>query len=96
MTKTILAAVAALTLLCVGHIFALEQGDDNPTGVSGVFNGNVGGGSYDPYTGNAKRTVDDLVVPGCVGSYPLKVVKNLQQSYHLFQHQGRTMALLLH
>ena len=50
-----------------------EQGGDNPTGVSGIYNGNVTtGGSYDPYTGNAMRSVDDIVVPGSVGAYPLK------------------------
>ena len=27
---------------------------------------------YDSYTGNAKRVVDDIVVPGSVGAYPLK------------------------
>ena len=48
-------------------------GEDNPTGVTGQFNGNVTtGGSYDPYTGNATRMVDDIIVPGSVGSYPLK------------------------
>lgn len=47
-------------------------GNDNPTGVAGVYNGNVSTGcSYDPYTGNAARVIDDVVVPGAVGSYPL-------------------------
>jgi len=30
------------------------------------------GCAYDPYTGNAQRTVTDIVVPGAVGAYPLK------------------------
>jgi RHS repeat-associated protein len=48
-------------------------GNDNPTGVTGDYNGNITtGGSYDPYTGNAKRFVTDLTVTGSVGSYPLK------------------------
>ena len=48
-------------------------GASNPTGPSGIFNGNVTtAGSYDPSTGNAMRVVDDIVVPGCVGAYPLK------------------------
>lgn len=51
----------------------VAQGEDNPTGVSGIYNGNVTtGGSYDAHTGNAIRAVTDLVVPGCVGAYPLK------------------------
>jgi len=50
-----------------------EIGNDNPTGVSGEYNGSITtAGSYDPYTGNAKRFVDDLTVTGSVGAYPLK------------------------
>jgi RHS repeat-associated protein len=50
-----------------------EGGESNPTGVSGIFNGNVTTGcSYDPTTRNALRVIDDIVVPGCVGAYPLK------------------------
>ncbi|HWL93718.1 MAG TPA: hypothetical protein VNT79_09290, partial [Phycisphaerae bacterium] len=48
-------------------------GNNNPTGVTGEFNGSITtGGSYDPYTGNAKRFVDDLTVTGSIGAYPLK------------------------
>lgn len=48
-------------------------GNDNPTGVTGDYNGSITtGGSYDPYTGNAKRFVTDLTVTGSVGAYPLK------------------------
>jgi len=50
-----------------------EAGDDNPTGVAGAFNGQITTGtSYDPYTGNMKREIDDIVVPGSIGAYPLK------------------------
>jgi RHS repeat-associated protein len=52
---------------------SVEQGDDNPTGVAGIFNGQITtAGSYDSYTGNAMRSVDDIVVPGSIGAYPLK------------------------
>lgn len=52
---------------------SVEQGDDNPTGVAGIFNGQITtAGNYDPYTGNAMRTVDDIVVPGTAGAHPLK------------------------
>lgn len=48
-------------------------GNDNPTGVTGEYNGSITtAGSVDPYTGNAKRFIDDLMVPGSVGAYPLK------------------------
>lgn len=29
-------------------------------------------GSYDPFTGNAKRFIDDLTITGGLGAYPLK------------------------
>jgi RHS repeat-associated protein len=48
-------------------------GNDNPTGPTGDYNGGITtGGSYDPYTGNAKRIVTDLTVTGSLGAYPLK------------------------
>jgi hypothetical protein len=52
---------------------SLAQGNGNPTGVAGDFNGSITtAGNYDPYTGNAKRIVNDITVPGCAGDYPLK------------------------
>lgn len=60
--------------LATGHIFS--QGNDNPTGVAGEFNGSVTTGChYDPYTGNAKRSVTDLVVAGGIGTYPLEFTR---------------------
>src|SRR6202011_4886442 len=54
-------------------VASFAQGEDNPTGVAGIYNGNVTtAGNYDPMTGNAMRIVDDIVVPGSVGAYPLK------------------------
>ena len=51
----------------------LAQGNDNPTGTAGVFNGNsTTGCSYDPYTSNATRTIPDITVAGAVGGYPLQ------------------------
>jgi hypothetical protein len=48
-------------------------GNDNPTGVTGDYNGSITtAGSYDPYTGNSKRFIEDITVPGSVGAYPLK------------------------
>jgi RHS repeat-associated protein len=50
-----------------------EVGNNNPTGVTGEYNGSITtGGSYDPFTGNAKRFIDDMTVTGSVGAYPLK------------------------
>ena len=69
-----------LLLLCLGLLASLffslpcfAIGENNPTGVTGDWNGSVTtAGSYDPFTGNAKRVVDDLVVTGSIGAYPLK------------------------
>jgi hypothetical protein len=67
---------AALFLSTPAVLFA--QGNDNPTGVAGVFNGNSNTGcSYDPYTGNATRTIPDIVVSGAVGTYPLVWARTL-------------------
>ena len=64
-------------LLSIGFLLPqlsrAQIGNDNPTGVTGEYNGSITtAGSYDPYTGNAKRFVDDLTVAGSVGAYPLK------------------------
>ena len=60
-------------LASVGELRA-DVGGDNPPGVAGIFNGNITTGcSYDPYTGNATRTVPDIVVAGAVGKYPLSL-----------------------
>jgi hypothetical protein len=49
---------------------------DGPVGVTGIFNGNITTGcSYDPLTHSAKRTIDDIVVPGSIGKYPLKLTR---------------------
>jgi RHS repeat-associated protein len=65
------AAISAVAILSAPRSTA-QTGNDNPTGPAGIFNGNVTTGcSYDPYTGNARRSVTDIVVSGSVGSYPL-------------------------
>jgi len=59
-----------------------QMGNDNPTGVSGVFNGNVTtAGSYDPYTGNATRSITDITVAGAVGAYPLAFTRTMNSRY---------------
>jgi hypothetical protein len=50
-------------------------GDNNPSGASGIFNGQAGGCGYDPYTGNATRSITDMAVAGAVGEYPLALVR---------------------
>src|SRR5262245_5583413 len=53
-----------------------QVGDNNPGGHSGIFNGQINTGcSYDPYTGNATRSITDIAVAGAVGEYPLALVR---------------------
>src|SRR5438552_8285799 len=57
---------------------ALSQGNnyEGPVGVSGIFNGNISTGcSYDPLTHSSHREVTDIVVPGSIGKYPLKMTR---------------------
>jgi RHS repeat-associated protein len=55
-----------------------QVGNDNPGGVTAEYNGSIAtAGHYDPYTGNAKREIDDIVVPGSIGGYPLKFTRAL-------------------
>ena len=71
--KTKFIFLAMLSLLALSNSIVLGQGEDNPTGVSGIYNGNITtAGNYDPFTQNALRIVDDIVVPGSLGAYPLK------------------------
>lgn len=70
-----------VAFLCATPLRA-QMGNDNPTGISGVYNGNVTtAGSYDPYTGNATRSVTDIAVAGGVGTYPLAFTRTMNSRY---------------
>jgi YD repeat-containing protein len=70
-----------LTLLACACISLSPQafaqaGNDNPGGVTSDYHGSITtAGYYDPYTGNAKREITDIVVPGAIGAYPLKYTR---------------------
>src|SRR5262249_2374030 len=74
MARTIVILSALLLTICSPCLRA-QVGDNNPTGVSGIFNGQAGGCGYDPYTGNAARVITDISVAGAVGDYPLALVR---------------------
>src|SRR5436190_6894500 len=77
-----LLATAALVGLFFSRSVSAQMGNDNPTGISGQFNGNVTpAGSYDPYTGNAARSVTDITVAGAVGAYPLAFTRTMTSRY---------------
>ena len=69
------------TLTVLSPLRAQNNSADNPTGSAGGFNGYVTtGGCYDPYTGDAKRVITDLVVPGSVGAYPLAFTRTFNSN----------------
>jgi RHS repeat-associated protein len=78
--------VSALLLLPLPTVLG-QVGNNNPTGPAGDFNGEVTTGcSYDPYTGNAKRTITDLVVPGAVGKYGLTYSRTWNSRFGAWSH----------
>ena len=75
MTFTVLAAALVLAGSVV-KIVAQEIDMHNPVGVTGIFNGNIETGcSYDPLSHSAHRAIDDIVVSGSIGKYPLKMTR---------------------
>jgi RHS repeat-associated protein len=72
------AAFSFFFLLWIAHGVRAGLGNDNPSGPAGDYNGSVtSAGYYDPFTGNAKRVIEDITVPGSVGAYPLKWTRYL-------------------
>ena len=69
--------VSGLAILVSVCEVQAQVGSNNPTGVSGMFNGNVTTGcNYDPLTANAKRgPIVDLTVAGAVGTYGLSFTR---------------------
>ena len=54
----------------------LADNDHNPIGVTGVFEGVITtGGAYNVVNHSATRQIDDIVVPGAVGKYGLKMTR---------------------
>jgi len=55
-------------------LFALD--DHQPVGVTGAFEGVITtGGAYNVLSHSATRQIDDIVVPGAIGKYGLKVTR---------------------
>jgi hypothetical protein len=74
--RYIVATLGALLFVFSSHNLSAQVGDNNPGGHSGIFNGQINTGcSYDPYTGNATRSITDIAVAGAVGEYPLALVR---------------------
>jgi RHS repeat-associated protein len=76
------SVVVFVIFLTVSRSSFGQVGNDNPTGTSGQFNGNITTGcSFDPYTANATRSVTDIIVAGGVGSYPLAFTRTMNSRY---------------
>src|SRR6266487_116788 len=68
--------LALFIILSLVSSLHAQIGNYNPSGVSGIFNGQIETGcSYDPWTGNATRSLTDIFVAGAVGEYPLALVR---------------------
>ena len=72
-----LAALFFLFVLGIGNLLAdgppaIPMPPENPEGNTGALRSQVQtGGSYDAHSGNASRMVNDLHVPGALGTYGL-------------------------
>lgn len=77
MKKIIITALAGALLLASGVPSALALDDHNPIGVTGAFEGVITTGcAYNVLNHNARRgPIDDIVVPGAVGKYGLKMTR---------------------
>jgi hypothetical protein len=70
---------ALLLALGASSIFALD--DHNPIGVTGAFEGIITTGcAYNVLNHNASRQIDDMIVPGSIGKYPLKTNASVKGS----------------
>jgi RHS repeat-associated protein len=84
-------ATFAIALVFAPPLFAQGTTYEGPVGVTGIFNGNVTTGcSYDPLTHSAHRTIDDIIVPGSIGKYPLKMTRyyNSRAQYYALNAIG--------
>ncbi|MFZ0917204.1 MAG: DUF6531 domain-containing protein, partial [Candidatus Udaeobacter sp.] len=58
------------------RICAQYVDDHNPAGVAGTFEGVVTTGcAYNVLSHGTSRAIDDIVVPGSIGKYPLKMTR---------------------
>ncbi|PYY24976.1 MAG: hypothetical protein DMG62_00430, partial [Acidobacteria bacterium] len=67
-------ALSALCFALCTHDLCAQVGNNNPSGVSGIFNGQIADG-IDPYTGNVTRTITDISVAGSPSVYALALVR---------------------
>ena len=72
----VLWAFALGLLLASSRASANGTDDHNPIGTTGAFEGVImTGGAYNALSHNATRQIDDLIVPGAIGKYGLKMTR---------------------
>jgi RHS repeat-associated protein len=75
MVRTFLRILVITAVLAISKLQA-QVGGNNPTGVTGSFNGSINtAGSFDPFTANASRVITDISVDGAVGTIPLALTR---------------------
>jgi RHS repeat-associated protein len=80
-----LSALAVFFFSLNSHDLQAQIGNDNPTGVAGIFNGSVL--EYDPYTGNAgPRSTVDISIAGAV--IPVALVRTYNSRDGIGIHYG--------
>jgi RHS repeat-associated protein len=75
--KAILLSIALAVIAFLYSRASAQQLDDhNPIGVTGAFEGMITTGcAYNVLNHNATRQIDDIVVPGAIGKYGLKMTR---------------------
>ena len=74
-TRRISGAIALVFMIALCPRL-LASDDHNPIGVTGTFEGVITTGcAYNVLSHNATRQIDDIVVPGAIGKYGLKMTR---------------------
>ncbi len=72
--RYLFAALVLLVAFAAPRLLALD--DHNPVGATGAFEGvTTTGGAYNVLNHSAMRQIDDIVVPGAIGKYGLKMTR---------------------
>ena len=77
MKKTMFSLLSAIFLwLATCCVVTAQVDDHNPVGAMGTFEGVVTTGcAYNVINHSTQRAIDDIVVPGSIGKYPLKMTR---------------------
>jgi RHS repeat-associated protein len=76
MQRLTFTVLVAGFLVAFGSPSAFADDDHNPIGVTGAFEGVITTGcAVNVLNHNATRQIDDIVVPGSIGKYPLKMTR---------------------